>query len=57
MANEEIDDLREGMTITEFHTFIDMDMSLTCHGELTDDDVCSTSRQRNDAEDQHESDE
>ena len=57
MADEEIDDLREGMTITEFHTFIEVDMSLTCHGVLTDDDIYSTSRQSNDAEDQHESDE
>ena len=39
---EEVEQPPNGMTLGEFQTFVDMDSSLECHGELTDEEICSS---------------
>ena len=54
-TEEEIYDSPDGMTLSEFQAYVDMDQSLDCHGELTDEDICISLQQENEIE-EHESD-
>ena len=47
---EEIYDPPDGMTLSEFQAYVDMDQSLDCHGELTDEDICISLQQENEIE-------
>ena len=54
---EDVGDPPPGMTVPDFHTYMDMDMSLSCHGKLTDDEICNSIRGTTDPEQQCESEE
>ena len=54
---EDVDDPPPGMTVPEFHAYVDMDMSLSCHGQVTDDEICNFIRGTTDPEHECESEE
>ena len=43
------------MTVPEFHAYVYMDMPLSCHSQLTDDEICNSIRGTTDPEQQCES--
>ena len=45
-----ISDPPPGMTMTEFCAYVDMDVSLSCHGQLSDDEICYSVRETADPE-------
>ena len=46
-----------GMTLPELHAYVDMDMSLSCHSQLTEDEICNSVRETTDSEPKCESEE
>ena len=38
----EVEQPPDGLTTEEFQTFVDMDSSIGCYGELTDEEICSS---------------
>ena len=51
-VQDEVDDPPPGMTTTEFCAYVDMDVSLSCHGQLSDDEICNSVRETADPETQ-----
>ena len=42
-----------GMLSSEFETYVDLDISLECHGQLTEEDICTQILQQNHGETSH----
>ena len=46
-VEEEALDPPDGMSSSEFQTYVDFDVSLECHGQLTEEDICAQILQKN----------
>ena len=46
-VEEEALDPPDGMSSSEFKTYVDFDVSLECHGQLTEEDICAQILQKN----------